>query len=208
MLEWPPLSSLFRSCVFFFTSFFSRRARTSGDAASSRRCPHETLRPFLHPSTNHTPAASSPARVEVKAHPSVAVEKKKNGPAPEKRKKKASKMIDVSSSKPLLAVAGICTWTAVLISIHQVGSGGLVFVSPERGLKAGGSRERGRDRKTLEEKLMVSFFFDASRQTLHQPTPTSKEKKNDRSSSTSGTTRSRSSSGTSSASSSWSPSTP
>lgn len=29
-------------------------------------------------------------------------------------------MIDVSSSKPLLALAGICTWTAALISIHQV----------------------------------------------------------------------------------------
>ena len=65
-------------------------------------------------------------------------------------------MIDVSFSKPLLAVAGICTWTAVLISIYQVRKGWLVEGGPRKREKEEG--ERTRREKTLEKNDGIDFF--------------------------------------------------
>lgn len=120
-------------------------------------------------------------------------------------------MIDVSSSKPLLAVAGICTWTAVLISIHQVRKDWLAVPKEEDRKQGGGENETG---KTLEKcvdgfPFSVSVRREQALKTLLRPPPLQQQqKKTCRSSSTSGTTRNRSSSAISSASSSWSPSTP
>ena len=88
-------------------------------------------------------------------------------------------MIDVSSSKPLLAVAGICTWTAVLISIHQVGR-----KDPKRRPETrGGKRERTRRKKNARKKAIDVFFFfptslfDASRHSIKKKIPPRPPKK-------------------------------
>ena len=88
-------------------------------------------------------------------------------------------MIDVSSSKPLLAVAGICTWTAVLISIHQVRKDWLAVPKEEDRKQGGGENETG---KTLEKcvdgfPFSVSVRREQALKTLLRPPPLQQQKK-------------------------------
>jgi hypothetical protein len=72
-------------------------------------------------------------------------------------------MIDVSSSKPLLAVAGICTWTAVLISIHQVRKDWLAVPKEEDRKQVGGRTRRGKRSRNASMVFRSPFPSDASR---------------------------------------------